>query len=325
MILSKKIDALNIGLLLISLALAFLLPFELFLFSYAVLGPLHYLTEIGWLKEKQFFTPKSYDVWWLIAITVLITIASFSPAGSIIHSFNLVFVAFTFTFVIFAVQSTTARVLIMLALFIVSSFLKDLSSFELIFAIFLPTLIHVFVFTGAFMLFGALKSQSALGFSGFILLIVCGLMLFFIDLPYQNLLSWAYIQESYQDFFLVNQYLIDVLGFEKGDDAVNTVYYSSVGLKVMRFIAFAYTYHYLNWFSKTSIIRWHHVPKIYIVSAIVIWIASVGLYLYNFHIGLRWLFLLSFLHVLLEFPLNILSFKGIGIETKKLLFKKAKQ
>jgi hypothetical protein len=27
--------------------------------------------------------------------------------------------------------------------------------------------------------------------------------------------------------------------------------------KVQSFIAFAYTYHYLNWFSKTSIIKWN--------------------------------------------------------------------
>lgn len=323
MTLTKKIDALNIGLLLISLALAFLLPFELFLFSYAILGPLHYLTEIGWLKEKKFFTPKSYDVWWLVSIAVLITIASFLPDDAWIQSFNLVFIGFAFTFVIFLVQSATSRLLIMLGLFILSSLLRDLTSFELIFAIFFPTLIHVFIFTAAFMLFGALKSRSILGGLGFMLLIICGLMLFWVDLPYHNLLSWSYIQESYQDFFLVNQYLIDLLGFEQSDSTLNTVYFSSIGVKVMRFVAFAYTYHYLNWFSKTSIIKWHHVPKAYVMSAIIIWIMSVGLYIYDFQIGLRWLLLLSFLHVLLEFPLNILSFKGIGTETKKILFKKA--
>jgi hypothetical protein len=29
----------------------------------------------------------------------------------------------------------------------------------------------------------------------------------------------------------------------------------------MRLIAFAYQYHYLNWFSKTSIIKWHEVTR----------------------------------------------------------------
>ena len=31
--------------------------------------------------------------------------------------------------------------------------------------------------------------------------------------------------------------------------------------KVQAFLAFAYTYHYLNWFSKTLIIKWHQVAK----------------------------------------------------------------
>ncbi|MCC6181260.1 MAG: hypothetical protein IT237_05450 [Bacteroidia bacterium] len=48
----NQINYANIGLMIISAFLAFLLPFELFLFSYAVLGPLHYLTEIGWLHKK---------------------------------------------------------------------------------------------------------------------------------------------------------------------------------------------------------------------------------------------------------------------------------
>ena len=52
---TKTIDWINIGLMFLSLGLAYVLPFELFLFSYAVLGPLHYLTEIGWLHQRNYF------------------------------------------------------------------------------------------------------------------------------------------------------------------------------------------------------------------------------------------------------------------------------
>ena len=83
-----------------------------------------------------------------------------------------------------------------------------------------------------------------------------------------------------------------------------------------RFIAFAYTYHYLNWFSKTKVIGWHRVPKARFVAVIVIWLMSIALYLYDYQLGFRWLFLLSFAHVLLEFPLNHQSFIGIGREIK---------
>ena len=44
---------------------------------------------------------------------------------------------------------------------------------------------------------------------------------------------------------------------------------------------------------------------------------SVALYLYNYRVGLMALYFLSFLHVFLEFPLNWVSFKGIGEELGK--------
>ena len=83
----------------------------------------------------------------------------------------------------------------------------------------------------------------------------------------------------------------------------------------MRFIAFAYLYHYLNWFSKTEIIRWHKVPKVRFILVIALWIVASGFYLYDYSVGLSVLFFLSFTHVLLEFPLNIVSILGIGKES----------
>ena len=53
---TDRINFLNIGLMLISCVVALFIPFELFLFAYAVLGPAHYLTEISWLQKRRFFT-----------------------------------------------------------------------------------------------------------------------------------------------------------------------------------------------------------------------------------------------------------------------------
>jgi hypothetical protein len=92
------------------------------------------------------------------------------------------------------------------------------------------------------------------------------------------------------------------------------IFHSPEGLMIMRFIAFSYTYHYLNWFSKTSVIKWHEVDKRYLIGTIVTWIASVGVYLYDYRTGLKFLFFLSFLHVFLEFPLNFRTFLDIGKE-----------
>lgn len=91
-----------------------------------------------------------------------------------------------------------------------------------------------------------------------------------------------------------------------------TVYYSSAGILITRFIAYAYTYHYLNWFSKTSVIQWHKIPKQQLFVIISLWIISIVLYASNYYTGLMALYFLSFLHVVLEFPLNFQSFKQIG-------------
>jgi hypothetical protein len=69
---NDQINYANIGLMLLSAVLAFILPFELFLFSYAVLGPLHYLTEIGWLHKKNYFTKGKYDFVFLSVLCVLV-------------------------------------------------------------------------------------------------------------------------------------------------------------------------------------------------------------------------------------------------------------
>jgi hypothetical protein len=40
--------------MLLASCLAIVIPFELVLLSYAVLGPAHYLTEISWLSGNNF-------------------------------------------------------------------------------------------------------------------------------------------------------------------------------------------------------------------------------------------------------------------------------
>ena len=52
-----RADAVHLGLMLLALAIAYALPFELLLLSYAILGPVHYLTEISWLHDRRYFLP----------------------------------------------------------------------------------------------------------------------------------------------------------------------------------------------------------------------------------------------------------------------------
>lgn len=92
------------------------------------------------------------------------------------------------------------------------------------------------------------------------------------------------------------------------------IFFSEIGIMLMRFIAFAYLYHYLNWFSKTEVIRWHKVPKLRFMAVIFLWIVASVFYAYDYSLGLSLLFFFSFSHVLLEFPLNVISIVGIGKE-----------
>ena len=70
-------------------------------------------------------------------------------------------------------------------------------------------------------------------------------------------------------------------------------------------------------FSKTSIIGWQKTlkgKKVYLILGF--WLISILLYYIDFKLGFIVLFFLSFLHVLLEFPLNIVTIKEL-ISNKK--------
>lgn len=208
-------------------------------------------------------------------------------------------------------------------------------------AVLLPTLIHVYVFTGFFLLNGALKTRSKTGIWAVLVFAICPILLFnlFQDSSFVSVTQYG--MDSFRangDGFFHNNisYLKELFGitFQQDKDAAGNllfyadtlkpaidydkasffIFHSKLGILLMRFIAFAYTYHYLNWFSKTQVIKWHKVPKIRFVVVIVIWIASITLYAYNYSVGIRWLYFLSFCHVLLEFPLNILTITSIGKE-----------
>ena len=69
---TERLDLLNIGLMGVACAVAFVVPFELFLFSYAILGPLHYLTEISWLHDQKYYLPDRRFALGLLLLTALL-------------------------------------------------------------------------------------------------------------------------------------------------------------------------------------------------------------------------------------------------------------
>jgi hypothetical protein len=311
------INYLNIGLMLLSFALAFMIPFELFLFAYAVLGPLHYLTEISWLQKKDFFIRSKWDIFLFILVSLALMVGAFDQK-SVVNTFGtgLICTGFIFSLVILFVERTWVKVCIVLAsLFLFAVFdLNKVMALQLLFAIFLPTIIHVFVFTGAFILFGALKSRSVSGISSLAVFIVCAMACFLI-VPHSSFATSEYVQKTYKMFSIVNKSISDLFGMGAIGE-MNDVFTNAKAIAIMRFIAFAYTYHYLNWFSKTSVIKWHEISKGRLTTILILWLLSVAVYAYNYKVGFFALFLLSILHVFLEFPLNNQTFIGIGKELR---------
>ncbi|MFN7910850.1 MAG: hypothetical protein ACK5QC_03435 [Bacteroidota bacterium] len=319
---SERIHHVNTGLIILSCVVSFFIPFELFLFSYAVLGPLHYLTEIGWLHKKNYFTKGKNDFLFLVVASVILVWWNFYTPKNYYLLAHLTVLSVLASIVFVFMKDWLYRIVVIILSMIMMKFIKNTDSYFTWIAIFLPTIIHVFIFTWVFMLYGVLKEKSKAGIISVITLFVCAAAIFMIQ-P-QNLFYEVsqYTKTSYKNFSMLNMELVDLFGLQKLE-TVSEIFTTNAGFVIMRFIAFAYTYHYLNWFSKTSVIKWHQVPRKTLLITLTVWLASVGFYLYDYSLGLNVLFFLSFLHVFLEFPLNVVSFTGIGKEISGLVKSKA--
>jgi hypothetical protein len=310
---SSSIHHINTGLIVLSCVVAFFIPFELFLFSYAFLGPLHYLTEIGWLHKKNYFTKGKYDFIFLTVACVLLVYWNYIPPKSHTLTADILTLAILSSIVFVFMKDWLYRAVVIGLTCVVVAFLNNLPDYYTWTGIFLPTIIHVFVFTWAFMLYGVLKDRSLAGVISIVVLIACAMALFYIQPQSLFYKVSDYTQDSYSQFSLLNFQLINLFNMDRLTE-VKQIFTTNAGFVIMRFIAFAYTYHYLNWFSKTSVIKWHLVPKRTLYITLSLWLLSIAVYAYDYTLGMNVLFFLSFLHVFLEFPLNVVSFAGIGRE-----------
>lgn len=312
----ERVERLNIGLMLLSCGLAFALPFELFLFSYAVLGPLHYLTEIAWLHQRRYFGTRRGDAWLLAGLCAALLAGHYGLLGLDMARWATAVNA-TVLGAAAAVAFTADlrwRAAVLVGSAGAGAWLAGNGTAHDLLRIFLPTLIHVWVFTAAFMLLGALRQRSLTGLASLLVFGAASAACLVLDLPRSGLSPDSEAGLAYRAVAQVNVSLADWLGLAPMREW-NDLYISSTGQRVARFISFAYTYHYLNWFSKTSLIQWHRMPRAWAVMIVALWLASVGLYAWDAALGLTVLFGLSYLHVYFELPLNHRTFVAIGRET----------
>lgn len=324
---TDQINALNIGLMVLSCIAAFIFPFELFLLSYAVLGPLHYLTEISWLHDRNYFASTDKKKrnqrmmrYWLTLVGMTMVVLLF---GLVMEKIVYQAISQTWEIALFYLVFVTAALLtlvksrgvmmafIMLTLFGLAFF--HASRYFALTAFFLVTIIHVLVFTGAFILLGSLRSRSLSGILSLAVFIVCTVSFFVYAPSGAGHTVGEYVRNSHSSFRPLNEQLLTLFHLGTGA-SLDEIYESTAGLMVMRLIAFAYTYHYPNWFSKTSIIKWHEIPKRRSLLIVAVWLVALGTYAYNYDIGMIALYVLSILHVMLEFPLNHQTFASIGRE-----------
>lgn len=305
----RRTDAVHLGLMCVALALAYLVPFELLLLSYVVLGPAHYLTEISWLHDRKFFLPHRGVALALVAIAIAITPIENGFWFGI--SIWLTFVACA----VLAAAATAAEVTVLLIVAVViTAMLATGGSHLIILGTLLPTLIHVSLFTLVFMAVGAMRGGSRA--QALLILVYLGGIALIVALPPSAATIVPKFGEIAHAYFGgVAPVLGDALGIP--------------GLKldgrITGLLAFAYTYHYLNWFIKADVIRWADVPRVRLALVAAGSAVSTGLYFYDYFLGFSVLLGLSLLHVVLEFPLNSIALRQLGTMGAQRLVRRAQR
>ncbi|WP_375235051.1 hypothetical protein [Winogradskyella sp.] len=322
-----KIDFLNTFLIVLSLVIACILPFELFIIAYAILGPLHYITEINWIREKGYFLNNSYWIYIIISFSAVIALPLISKLDFFANIENdtiffiqnqlpkytntLIFLALVIAYAFLFIKSKTHIIGVIFAGFITAILLNDVSTYNLFIGIFLPTIIHVYLFTLLFMWYGNIKARTSMGTVNIVLLATIPFIISFLNLDMFTYNFSDEIKNIITDnrFHVLNVNLSKLLGLS---DGTKFFFYEIIDIKIQIFIAFAYTYHYLNWFSKTTVIGWHKkLTQKKSLLMLILWAISISIYLYDYKVGLAVLLILSLSHVFAEFPLNMISIKGI--------------
>ncbi len=320
----RQVDKINIGLILVSLTLSLIVPFRLFLFSYAVLGPVHYLTEINWLNQRDFFVKERKWVWLFVAVALLISwpvllnlpLLSVLNEQPVFNRLNIFITGHTdvllLALFLFSIGLLFLRKVAHILLFLAASlFLAKIITGYVLFSyvlvgLFLPTIIHVYLFTLFFMLMGTLQSRNRLGFVAIALLLLSPLIILVMPIApefYRSFEPTTAI-ETTRNFRFIQQLLLMV--DHLGDQL------SFAGIRLQMFLAFCYTYHYLNWFSKTSVIGWHkNLSPVKIAVIFILWSSLILLFWFDYEKAYLALFFLALLHIVLEFPLNVASIKSI--------------
>ena len=195
------------------------------------------------------------------------------------------------------------------ALLVATRFLVH--GYGLFFAALVPTVVHVFVFTLIFMVAGALraKGHKALAWLNPALLLVIPVFLIRLGNPAVTAMPAHYWMASEVTFAGLHEYIASWIGLAMHFDPNHALEPNAVA--ALRFLAFIYLHHYLNWFAKTEVLSWHKVSRTSWIAIGTTYAVAIASYAYSFELGFYAAYFLSLLHVLLELPLDWHSGAGI--------------
>ncbi|MEA2870282.1 MAG: hypothetical protein QOH67_258 [Hyphomicrobiales bacterium] len=289
-------DAAHLGLMLLALALTYLVPFELLLLAYVVLGPAHYATEISWLHDRKYFLPQRGIALGLAAVAVIAAIVDNATW------FGFVMWAAFVVCVLIAAATTAMQstVLFIGAMGLTALMLSQGASLAVL-GILLPTLIHVSLFTLVFMALGAYRSGQKVQWV-LIAIYLAAVALILAVPPTAATLVPSFAKAAHDYFANVAPALGRLFGIPG----------LSLDNRLVALLAFVYTYHYLNWFIKAEVIRWNQMSKSRLAIVVSASAGSTALYFYDYAFGFSVLLALSLVHIVLEFPLNGLALRQLG-------------
>src|SRR5665647_2164362 len=304
-----RTDAAHMTLMLAALGLAYLMPFELVLLSYVILGPAHYLTEISWLHDRSYFLPHRG-----VALTLIVTALAVSFVENAFWFGVVVWIALIACAILAGARTALQAMILMIVAIGATIYLYSHGPGFAIVGVLLPTLIHVSLFTLVFMVLGAARSRSPMQFA-LVALYLAALLLIMIAPPSPaTAIPWL-AQLSQESFGNVPQALGRALGMPD----------MKLDARLTGLLSFVYTYHYLNWFIKAEVIRWADVPKARLAAIAALSLGATAFYFYDYVLGFALLLSLSLTHVLLEFPLNSVSLRQLDAIAGETMTHRAKR
>lgn len=278
------IAILNLLALFVACVSGHLAPAGTLVVAYAVLGPVHYLTEISWLHDRGYLVPRPRL---LVVATVACVLTGFAAPGWI----GPATMAVAGGCVACGLGAGRVRIVFAAAAAAALSAIGLHMGWGWVVAALLlvPTLIHVFGMTALFVVAGAVRSRArgdwavaaglAVGAASFVLLPV-------VDLTGGGLLGAA------SGAFGPMLASVGVSAVDAAD-------------RLLGFMGFAYAFHYLNWFIKARTIGWSRMAPERMLVLACVWGVVAAAYAIDVGLGLVVSLPLSFAHVLLEFPLDV--------------------